>query len=284
MMRCLDEKLGQLQDMTPYFVKVTERIATPDWEMTEAAPDTHSLIFIYDGWMILDVNGREYTASRGDLVYLRPGEPRRIRAAKHSPFHCYEVDFLYACIEWEDFRWSVTEPPLPLAAVTHIDDPCLLSRLLELFSDLIKEWQSTRPNRINYCRALFTDIVISVLITQVELQVNYDKIRKVERIINYLIDHYDEAISLKELADLNGISIPYTNKIFKEVTGTTPFDYLANLRINKAKELLNDGHSVSSTAVNVGYADPAYFSRRFKQKEGISPLHYQMMHRRAQGN
>ena len=47
MMRCLDEKLGQLQDMTPYFVKVTERIATPDWEMAEAAPDTHSLIFIY---------------------------------------------------------------------------------------------------------------------------------------------------------------------------------------------------------------------------------------------
>ena len=60
MMRCLDEKLGQLQDMTPYFAKVMERIATPDWEMTEAAPDTHSLIFIYDGWMILDVNGREY--------------------------------------------------------------------------------------------------------------------------------------------------------------------------------------------------------------------------------
>ena len=282
MMRCLDEKLGQLQDMTPYFVKVMERIATPDWEMAEAAPNIHSLVFIYDGWMLVEVNGREYAASRGDLVYLRPGEPRWIKASQHSPFHCYEVDFLYASLAWDKSRLSITEPPLLLAAVTHIEDPCLLSLLLELFSDLIKEWQSTRPNRINYCRALFTDIVISVLITQGELQVNYDKIRKVERIIKYLIDHYDEAISLKELADLNGISIPYTNKIFKEVTGTTPFDYLANLRINKAKELLSDGHSVSSTAVNVGYADPAYFSRRFKQKEGISPLHYQMMNRRAQ--
>ncbi|NLA58347.1 MAG: AraC family transcriptional regulator, partial [Firmicutes bacterium] len=224
-MRCLDERLDELQDITPYFIKVMQRIATPDWEMSQAVPDTHSLFFVYGGWMILDANGREYTASRGDLVYFSPGEPRRIKAARHSPFHCYEVDFLYARLEWNDFRWNVTEPPLSLATVTHIDDPSLVSRLLELFSDLVKERQSTRPNRINYCRALFTDILISVLITQGELQVNYDKIRKVERIIKYLIDHYDEAISLKELADLNGISIPSTNKIFKEVTGTTPFDY-----------------------------------------------------------
>ena len=281
-MRCLDEKFNQLQDMTPYFVKVMQRMATPGWETAETAQDIHSLCLIYEGEMLLETGGREYIASRGDLVYLRPGEPRRIKAHQQSPFHCYEVDFLYTCLQWNECRWSFTEPPLPFAPVTGIDDPCLLSRLLELFSELNKEWHSTRPNRVNYCRALFTEIVTSLLITHGELPVNYDKIRKVEKIIKYLIDHYDEDLSLKELADLNGISIPYTNKIFKEVTGTTPFDYLASLRINKAKELLNDGHSVSSTAVNVGYADPAYFSRRFKQKEGISPLHYQMMHRRAQ--
>ena len=141
-MRCLDEKLGQLQDMTPYFVKVTERIATPDWEMTEAAPDTHSLIFIYDGWMILDERPGVYCP--GDLVYLRPGEPRRIRAAKHSPFHCYEVDFLMPALSGrlplERYRAS-----LPLAAVTHIDDPCLLSRLLELFLILLRNGNPQDP-------------------------------------------------------------------------------------------------------------------------------------------
>ncbi len=283
-MRCLDEEVAILQHMTPYFVKIMQRTATPGWKLEEPAPSAHSLLLTYDGWMLVEADGGEYTASRGDLVYLRPGKPRRIQAAQHSPFQCYEVDFLYVCLEWRDSRWSMTEPPLPLETVTHIDDPCLLSRLLELFSSLTKKWQSARPTRISWCRALFTDIVLSVLITQKELHVNYDKIRKVERIINYLIDHYDEAISLKELADLNGISIPYTNKIFKEVTGTTPFDYLATLRINKAKELLSDGHSVSSTAVHVGYADPAYFSRRFKQKEGISPLHYQMMNRRVKSS
>jgi AraC-like DNA-binding protein len=280
-MRGLDVRFTYLQNMTPHFFKVVERISTPSWQIADNVYSNHNLILVYDGHMILKADGREYTANAGDVVYFRAYQRRKARTVKRSLLRCFSVDFLYASLVWDDSHWRLTQPPLPFDTVEPIADSILFSRLLGLFSDLNKEWHSTKYNRINRCRALFTDIVTSLLLTKSGLMVNYDKIQKTERIITYLVEHYQKPIRLQDLADINQISIPYTNKIFKETTGTTPFEYLANIRINKAKELLHDGHSVSDTASRVGFPDPAYFSRRFKQKEGISPLHYQMMVRRA---
>ena len=280
-MRGFGEEFTHLQNMTPHFVKVVERIATPSWQILEGAYNSANLILVYDGTMLLKTNGKDYAAGAGDIVYFRANELRKAKTTRRSPLRCFSVDFLYACLIWDDLNWQLIQPSLPFETVEHITDPILFQRLLGLFSDLNKEWHSTKYNRINHCRALFTDIITSLLLTKSGLMVNYDRIQKTERIITHLVEHYQEPIQLQDLADLNQISVPYTNKIFKEITGTTPFEYLANIRINKAKELLHDGHSVSDTATRVGFTDPAYFSRRFKQKEGISPLHYQMMVRRA---
>lgn len=280
-MQGFGEDFAHLQNMTPHFLKVVERIATPSWQILEGVYNSDNIILVYDGVMTLKTDGHEYTASAGDAVYFKANKPRKAKTTKRSPLRCFSVDFLYACLIWEDSHWQLTQPSLPFEAVERITDPILFQRLLGLFSDLNKEWHSTKYNRLNHCRALFTDIITSLLLTKSGLLVNYDRIQKTECIITYLVEHYQEPIRLQDLADINQISIPYTNKIFKEITGTTPFEYLANIRISKAKELLHDGHSVSDTATRVGFTDPAYFSRRFKQKEGISPLHYQMMVRRA---
>lgn len=280
-MQGLGQEFSNLQNMTPHFLKVVERISTPSWEIAEGIYNSHNLILVYDGLMVLESDHQEYTAGAGDVVYFKANEQRKAKTLKRSPLRCFSVDFLYACLIWNDSHWRLVQPILPFKTVENVTDSILFSRLLALFSDLNKEWHSTKYNRINYCRALFTDIITSLLLTKSGLQVNYDKIQKVERIITYLIDNYQKPISLQELAALNQISTPYTSKIFKEMTGTTPFEYLASIRMSKAKELLSDGHSVSATALRVGFTDPAYFSRRFKQKEGVSPLHYQLMVHRA---
>ena len=55
--------------------------------------------------------------------------------------------------------------------------------------------------------------------------------------------------------------------------------YILNLRIAKAKELLqNKGIKIQSVAQAVGYDDPAYFVRKFKQATGVTPTEYQTMH------
>lgn len=69
----------------------------------------------------------------------------------------------------------------------------------------------------------------------------------------------------------------YFRKLFKYVTGYSPLNYLLHLRIEHAKRQLQQYHSIRTIkeiAVSSGFSDPYYFSRVFKQHEGISPQYY----------
>ena len=64
-------------------------------------------------------------------------------------------------------------------------------------------------------------------------------------------------------------------KKFKEVTGVTPIQYLLNIRLTTAKELLKSKkYNVSEVATAVGYENILYFSRIFTKHIGISPSKY----------
>ena len=67
----------------------------------------------------------------------------------------------------------------------------------------------------------------------------------------------------------------YFSKLFKAETGTTFVEYLTNLRMERAQELLKDeGLSIKEICASVGYADPNYFSRTFKKNVGVTPTVY----------
>jgi YesN/AraC family two-component response regulator len=86
-------------------------------------------------------------------------------------------------------------------------------------------------------------------------------------------EHYSEAISLESLSKSAYLSPVYLSKIFKEETGDSPINYLINMRLNKAKELLEEGDlSIKTIAKSVGYNDAYYFSKLFKKHFGVSPL------------
>ena len=71
------------------------------------------------------------------------------------------------------------------------------------------------------------------------------------------------------------ISPYYFSKLFKEETGENFIEYLTSLRINKAKELIqNSSLSMKEICAEVGYADPNYFSRIFKKNVGATPTEY----------
>ena len=65
----------------------------------------------------------------------------------------------------------------------------------------------------------------------------------------------------------------YISRIFKSEIGDTPIHYLINIRLDRAKELLESGFagSVQEVAAQVGYDDVYHFSKLFKKRYGIPP-------------
>ena len=91
----------------------------------------------------------------------------------------------------------------------------------------------------------------------------------------YIDKHYKEDISLESMSCQTDISPYYFSKLFKHQIGVTFIDYLTNLRIAKAKELLrNPQLSMKEICSEVGYNNPNYFSRIFKKSTGMTPTEY----------
>ena len=102
------------------------------------------------------------------------------------------------------------------------------------------------------------------------------KEQKLQPAIDYMVNCYNDGhITNDSLAKLCGISTVHFRKTFENVYGISPINYLADIRIQKAKEMLkNDYNSVSQIAENVGYNSIYHFSKMFKTYTGISPVEY----------
>ena len=88
---------------------------------------------------------------------------------------------------------------------------------------------------------------------------------------NYINANFNQSINLNLLAHLQFTSKYHLIRVFKKYYGITPRQYLINKRIEKAKNNLKSGHSVSDTCYTVGFESISSFSNLFKVKTGISP-------------
>lgn len=95
-------------------------------------------------------------------------------------------------------------------------------------------------------------------------------------IIHYLEKNYNRSdLSLEEVAEYSGFTKTYLSKLFKVKTGICYIDYLTDLRMNKAKELLNETDKTIKIIVEeVGYIDVSTFRRKFKAKFKYGPSEY----------
>lgn len=97
----------------------------------------------------------------------------------------------------------------------------------------------------------------------------------VDKVILYIGQHYKEEINLSELAGEFFVVPTYLAKRFKEKKNCTVMQYLENMRLKKARELLESSPlSISDIAMMVGYNDPNYFARSFKKVYDLTPREY----------
>lgn len=90
--------------------------------------------------------------------------------------------------------------------------------------------------------------------------------------IGFIRQNYKQEITIGEISACAGISERYLRKIFTQYLSLSPLDYLNQIRINKAIELLRITElSIKEICFQCGFKSPQYFSRVFKQQIGISP-------------
>jgi AraC-like DNA-binding protein len=125
----------------------------------------------------------------------------------------------------------------------------------------------------------FTRTILHTFIQELEERSDAQLKKVIETAMIYLQKNYMKDISLDSCAEHTGLNSVVLSKLFKQVTGKNFIDYLTELRIEKAKELLRETDlKITDVAAEVGYQQ-TYFNRIFKKQEGITPTQYRDMSR-----
>jgi AraC family transcriptional regulator of arabinose operon len=93
--------------------------------------------------------------------------------------------------------------------------------------------------------------------------------------VRHLRAHLNEPPSLPKLAALSHLSVSRFAHLFREQVGLSPLAFLERERLNRAAQLLTlTSRPVARVALEVGYEDALYFSRRFRARYGVGPRQY----------
>jgi AraC family transcriptional regulator len=95
------------------------------------------------------------------------------------------------------------------------------------------------------------------------------------RATEFLYAEMNRNPGLTELATAVGMNVHHFSRLFKRSTGLAPHQYLVNMRLERAKQMLADGRSpIIEIAYEVGYANPSQFSAFFRKRTGLSPTEF----------
>ena len=92
---------------------------------------------------------------------------------------------------------------------------------------------------------------------------------------HYINNNFDNELNLDLLSHIRFTSKFHLLRLFKRYYGQTPMQYLIDRRLDKSKELLIKGQSVTETCFDIGFESPSSFSTLFKTKFGLTPTEFQ---------
>ena len=92
---------------------------------------------------------------------------------------------------------------------------------------------------------------------------------------HYINNNFDKELNLDLLSHIRFTSKFHLLRLFKRYYGQTPMQYLIERRLDKSKELLLKGQSVTETCFDIGFESPSSFSTLFKSKFGLTPTEFQ---------
>ncbi len=237
----------------------------PDCRVGETA--TYGNLYHYE--LIYCISGESEINFGGIIKTDRSGTVRYLPArTKHNIYTARNIKDG----EWIDIFFE-TESPLPREMISR--NYSSNSNLSQLFTKLHKAWISKSTGYYNKCLSYFFSILSEMEKSDIATRPRAHA-KKISAGIEYIHSNYlSPDFDYKHAAELCEVSYTYFKRLFIELYGIPPYEYIKNLRMQNACELLKTGRfSVSAVAELCGYQNVYYFSRVFKENFGVPPSEY----------
>lgn len=220
------------------------------------------LQYVIKGKGFFEVGGNCYSIEKGQCFFIEAGCPVYYYPDKSDPWVYRWVSFYGA-----DARKILSMSALFEKPVTQKLD---LDGIYNSFSsDAVAPTARIKNEGLLYL--LLSKIIESYPASSYKEEPDYLHIAK--KYISANLHRSDFNVSA--LADAIGIERSYLFRLFKEGEGTSVIDYIINVRLEAAREMLTSGITqVKVVAASCGYENPLYFSNAFKKRFGVSPKHY----------
>ncbi len=107
-----------------------------------------------------------------------------------------------------------------------------------------------------------------------EIQKKREEINKIRPVLEYINDNCGESLSTAQLSSMFNFNEQYFCRLFKNIVGTSPINYINFVRVSKAEKLLKTETSLLKVANDMGFSSLSYFNRVFKKYKHYSPGEY----------
>ena len=254
--------------------------------MQSHSHDFYELVFVHEGKALHCLGGNSYKVQAGDIFIIPPGVAHVYRNANMGIYNMlFSKGFL------KHFQQDMSGFPnyqllfnisleLPLSHRLMSLDSIYFPEMTHLLDDIIEEQKASEYGSRSAVLSDFLRVVL-LICRHSHPAGNPKNLHYAYRISNLMAvmdERYAENWNLEQMAAFTKMSVSSFRQQFKSLTGKAPVDYLLGIRLKKASEMLCLGDkTVSEIALLCGFEDSNYFSRQFKNMNGMSPRNYRNM-------
>lgn len=225
------------------------------------------LHYIISGALEGTVDQRTYVVREGDLAVFNGN-------VLHSGFCSSEVTTLVIIFRMEDLAGEFADKNIVFQEMVSQD-----AFVKGLMTDIYEEYERKEIGYLLVCKGKILQLISYLtrnyshaMLTEKESLKHMKKLERLNTVRHYIEHHYTEDITNGELAALIHLSEDRFNHLFKECLGVSPLQYMNEVRLDKAMQLLKSGRcGAAEVAGMVGFGDYNYFGRIFRRKFGVTP-------------
>lgn len=256
------ERLFGLLDTWSF--RLRDVLLVRDGTLEQQLVETYVLFLVKHGSGRLTIDLNDYRLGPDAAHLALPGQTIGTRAEAGAGLECYMIRFQVS-------DGTPAGAPLPLRGEIPIHSQ---SEMTVLCETLYACSRSEQPLERFHGQSVFLELLYWTF-KHVRAEPESDSRRALEQSRAYIEQHYNESLSIEQLARMAGVSPKYYVDLFKKTYGVSAIDYVTDLRVSHAKQLMAQAEvKLRDVAHQVGYQDEFYFSRKFKQSVGVSPSVY----------